>query len=36
LASLEAVYHYELMVTADAQEGLRALTEKRRPVWRDR
>jgi cyclohexa-1,5-dienecarbonyl-CoA hydratase len=36
LASLETVYHYELMVTADAQEGLRALTEKRKPVWQDR
>lgn len=36
LASLEAVYQYELMVTADAQEGLRAFSEKRKPVWRDR
>jgi cyclohexa-1,5-dienecarbonyl-CoA hydratase len=36
LASLEAVYQYELMVTADAQEGLRAFSEKRKPVWLDR
>lgn len=36
LASLETVYHYALMVTADAQEGLRELTEKRKPIWQDR
>lgn len=36
LAMLEECYHHELMVTADAQEGLRAFAEKRRPVWQDR
>jgi cyclohexa-1,5-dienecarbonyl-CoA hydratase len=36
LAMLEAVYQYELMTTADAQEGLRAFAGKRKPVWQDR
>lgn len=36
LALLEELYHDELMTTADAEEGLRAFVEKRRPVWRDR
>jgi cyclohexa-1,5-dienecarbonyl-CoA hydratase len=36
LAELEAVYQYELMVTEDAREGLRAFAEKRKPVWHDR
>jgi cyclohexa-1,5-dienecarbonyl-CoA hydratase len=36
LAELEAVYQYELMITEDAREGLRAFAEKRKPVWHDR
>jgi hypothetical protein len=26
----------ELMATADANEGIRAFLEKRRPIWKDR
>lgn len=36
LPLLEDLYRYELMATADAAEGLRAFSEKRKPVWRDR
>jgi cyclohexa-1,5-dienecarbonyl-CoA hydratase len=36
LATLEELYHDELMTTADAEEGLRAFVEKRKPVWQDR
>jgi cyclohexa-1,5-dienecarbonyl-CoA hydratase len=36
LATLEELYHTELMTTADAEEGLRAFVEKRKPVWKDR
>jgi cyclohexa-1,5-dienecarbonyl-CoA hydratase len=36
LSQLDDLYHYELMATEDAAEGLRAFTEKRRPVWVDR
>lgn len=36
LVLLEELYHCELMATADAEEGLRAFVEKRRPIWRDR
>lgn len=36
LATLEELYHYELMTTEDAAEGLRAFVEKRKPVWKDR
>jgi cyclohexa-1,5-dienecarbonyl-CoA hydratase len=36
LAALEDVYQRELMVTEDAEEGLRAFLEKRKPVWKDR
>ncbi len=36
LAVLEELYHHELMTTADAEEGLRAFMEKRKPVWKDR
>jgi cyclohexa-1,5-dienecarbonyl-CoA hydratase len=36
LATLEELYHDELMTTADAEEGLRAFVEKRTPAWKDR
>lgn len=36
LAQLEELYHDELMNTEDAEEGLRAFVEKRKPVWKDR
>jgi cyclohexa-1,5-dienecarbonyl-CoA hydratase len=36
LCQLEDLYHYELMATEDAAEGLRAFAEKRPPVWKDR
>jgi cyclohexa-1,5-dienecarbonyl-CoA hydratase len=36
LAVLEELHHHNLMTTADAEEGLRALAERRKPVWRDR
>ncbi len=36
LAELEDLYHDELMLTADANEGLRAFVEKRPPVWKNR
>ena len=36
LAVLEELNHHNLMTTADAEEGLRALAEGRKPVWRDR
>jgi cyclohexa-1,5-dienecarbonyl-CoA hydratase len=36
LSQLEDLYHYELMATEDAAEGLRAFTEKRPPVWTNR
>lgn len=36
LAELEDLYRYELMATEDAEEGLRAFMEKRKPVWKDR
>jgi cyclohexa-1,5-dienecarbonyl-CoA hydratase len=35
LPMLEDVYRYELMTLADAEEGLRAFTQKRAPIWRD-
>jgi cyclohexa-1,5-dienecarbonyl-CoA hydratase len=34
LPELETLYLTELMATPDANEGLRAFLEKRRPVWR--
>jgi len=36
LANLEALYLGELMSTHDAQEGISAFLEKRRPVWENR
>jgi cyclohexa-1,5-dienecarbonyl-CoA hydratase len=33
LAHAEQVYLDELMKTADAQEGIKAYTERRRPQW---
>jgi cyclohexa-1,5-dienecarbonyl-CoA hydratase len=36
LSTLEEIYHHDLMTTADAEEGLRAFLEKRKPVWKDR
>jgi cyclohexa-1,5-dienecarbonyl-CoA hydratase len=36
LAEVENMYLNELMKTADANEGIRAFMEKRKPVWRGR
>lgn len=36
LKKIEKVYLKELMVTQDAEEGLKAFLEKRAPVWRDK
>lgn len=36
LARVERLYLNELMKTEDANEGIRAFTEKRKPVWRNR
>jgi cyclohexa-1,5-dienecarbonyl-CoA hydratase len=33
---IEDLYLTDLMVTSDADEGIRAFIEKRRPTWRDR
>src|SRR5271166_1265158 len=33
LARAEQIYHEELMLTADAQEGIAAFLERRRPKW---
>lgn len=35
LKSIEKVYLEELMKTQDAEEGLRAFLEKRKPVWKE-
>jgi enoyl-CoA hydratase/carnithine racemase len=35
LKAIEDVYLNELMETADAQEGLNAFLEKRKPVWKN-
>jgi enoyl-CoA hydratase/carnithine racemase len=36
LARAEKIYLEDLMKTADAQEGIRAFTEKREPRWSGR
>ena len=35
LQVIEKIYLDELMPTADAQEGLKAFLEKRRPEWKN-
>jgi len=35
LGEVERVYLFELMKTHDAQEGIRAFLEKRKPVWKE-
>ncbi|MBA3255695.1 MAG: enoyl-CoA hydratase/isomerase family protein, partial [Pyrinomonadaceae bacterium] len=35
LAEVENVYLHELMETKDANEGINAFVEKRKPVWSD-
>lgn len=36
IATVERLYLDQLMKTADAQEGLKAFLEKRKPVWKNR
>jgi enoyl-CoA hydratase/carnithine racemase len=36
LARAEKIYLDELMITEDAQEGIRAFLEKRPPRWKNR
>jgi cyclohexa-1,5-dienecarbonyl-CoA hydratase len=36
LTAQENIYLHELMKTADANEGIKAFMEKRKPVWRHR
>ena len=36
LKTIEGIYLQELMKTDDAEEGLRAFLEKRKPVWKNR
>jgi cyclohexa-1,5-dienecarbonyl-CoA hydratase len=36
LSELENIYLHELMKSADANEGVKAFMEKRKPVWRNR
>ncbi|HEY8711767.1 MAG TPA: enoyl-CoA hydratase-related protein, partial [Thermoanaerobaculia bacterium] len=36
LAEVERLYLEELMKTDDANEGLKAFVEKRRPIWSNR
>jgi len=36
LERIEKIYHEELMTSEDAQEGLKAFMEKRKPLWKNR
>ena len=36
IRNAEDVYLNQLMSTEDAEEGLKAIMEKRKPVWKDR
>jgi cyclohexa-1,5-dienecarbonyl-CoA hydratase len=36
LREVEDIYLHELMKTSDANEGISAFMEKRKPVWRNR
>jgi cyclohexa-1,5-dienecarbonyl-CoA hydratase len=36
LAKIEKIYLDEMMTTSDAEEGLKAFLEKRRPVWQEK
>ena len=36
LKTIEGIYLQELMKTEDAEEGLRAFLEKRKPVWKNK
>ena len=36
LSELENIYLHELMKSADANEGVKAFMEKRKPIWRNR
>jgi len=36
LKELENIYLHELMKSSDANEGIKAFMEKRKPVWRNR
>ena len=36
LAEVENIYLHELMKTKDANEGIKAFVEKRKPIWSDR
>jgi enoyl-CoA hydratase/carnithine racemase len=36
LAEVENIYLHELMKSEDANEGVRAFMEKRKPVWRNK
>ncbi len=36
LAASEVIYKHALMQTEDAEEGLKAFLEKRKPVWKDK
>ena len=35
LKAIEKIYLQELMKTRDAEEGLKAFLEKRKPVWKE-
>jgi 1,4-dihydroxy-2-naphthoyl-CoA synthase len=36
LRAIEKIYLQELMKTQDAEEGLKAFLEKRKPVWQEK